>query len=74
MVDVKDLGHQEVEKPDGQYDAVMGGKDCVETITTKEADDGVLETNLDYTPKQAHRWKFTTCHNRGNYDAIDWSK
>ena len=61
-------------KPDGQYDGVFNGKEVEETYETVEADDGIEETRVNYTPKQANRWKFTTCHNQRNYEAIDWTK
>ncbi len=66
---------QEIE-PDGQTDAKVDKYDCVKTVSTELAADGVEETHIDYTIKAASQWTFGPLGKRydKNYTDIDWSK
>ena len=65
----------DADKPDGEYDAKVDKYDCVEKISTVEVEDGMLETRIDYTIKQANQWKFALSNRqKRNYGEIDWNK
>lgn len=59
------------EQGDGNYDAVLNGKEVVEEVRTKISEkDGVEEVHVTYVPKKKINKYFN--FSRG-YDTIDWS-
>ena len=66
------------DKEDGEYDSSFGGKPTVEKLETKiSKEDGVEETHITHTIKQANRWTFSNAGGTkfaAGIDKIDWSK
>ena len=69
------MDNQDNIEPDGQFDAKVEKYDCVKTVSTELAADGVEETKIDYVIKQASQWTFGSLGKRyeRNYETIDWS-
>ena len=61
------------DKEDGEYDSSFGGKPTIEKLETKiNKNDGVEETHITHTIKQANKWKWAGWG--PYYENIDWSK